>query len=192
MIHPENRGKSIRPRKPDAADRFTTETQEGEHPRECISRRLYSGAHLDPTNSKERHRLTPLDQKDVIDYKASVGARENWKSGRLEAGDANDGRERDLIRRGALIPALGQLGKLSYGTTKPNKLADLMKVPDFAQWFVNIRENRPHILGEMSTYEQFHKAGRKLQIIGGGGSFSVTGDLRRIRFDVILKIVRMR
>ena len=54
-------------------------TQEGELPREYIVRKLYPGAHMGPSNAKDSRRIIRLAQKDVSDYKESVGVRENKK-----------------------------------------------------------------------------------------------------------------
>ena len=56
------------------------ETQEGELPREYIVQKLYSGAHMDPSNAKDARRIIRLAQKDVTDYKDAAGVEENKKT----------------------------------------------------------------------------------------------------------------
>ena len=112
--------------------KFTMATQGGESPRDYIARRTYAGF-LDLSDARECKRITRLAIKEVSDFKDSVDAQENKKTGRLEADDSNNTGARGLLWCDAILSALNPLGELSIELMKSNKLAALINVPELAQ-----------------------------------------------------------
>ena len=133
-------------RKADVMDRPSVNAAGGDIPREYVVRRLYNCPSYDPFSGSACRRITRLALEDVNDHIETLKVRENRKTGRLEADDANLRRARDLLWCNSLLAALTPLEAISTEISKSNQHAAAIHAPSLVQGFLNILETRSEIL----------------------------------------------